>query len=179
SIVGRGVGALGYTMQLPTEDRYLMTTADLSNQLAVLLGGRSAEEVAFGEVSTGAQNDLLRATDIARAMVTEYGMSEALGTVNYDGHRRGMFLDPGFAPERGNYAEATAQRIDGEIKRIIDDAHETALRVLRERRDVLDELSTRLLEREVIEGDELRELLGPTPPKNPAGTVPADIPPPS
>ena len=176
SIVGRGVGALGYTMQLPTEDRYLMTTADLSNQLAVLLGGRSAEEIAFGEVSTGAQNDLMRATDIARAMVTEYGMSEALGTVNYDGHRRGAFIDQGFAPERGNYAEDTAQKIDAEIKRIIEDAHQTALGVLRDRRAVLDELSARLLDREVIEGDELRELLGPTPPKDPDGTIPAEIP---
>src|SRR5688572_28694221 len=91
SIVGRGVGALGYTMQMPTEDRYLMTRTDLANQLAVLLGGRSAEEIAFGEISTGAHNDLLRATDIARAMVTEYGMSEELGTVNYDGHRRAAF----------------------------------------------------------------------------------------
>ena len=179
SIVGRGVGALGYTMQLPTEDRYLMTTADLSNQLAVLLGGRSAEEIAFGEVSTGAQNDLMRATDIARAMVTEYGMSDALGTVNYEGARRGAFIDQGFSPERGNYAEETARKIDAEIKRIIDEAHDTALRVLRERRAVLDELSTRLLDREVIEGDELRELLGPTPPKDPEGTIPADIPPPS
>ncbi len=176
SIVGRGVGALGYTMQLPTEDRYLMTTADLNNQLAVLLGGRSAEETAFGEVSTGAQNDLMRATDIARAMVTEYGMSESLGTVNYEGARRGAFIDQGFSSERGNYAEDTAKKIDAEIKRIIDAAHDTALRVLRERRSVLDELSARLLDREVIEGDELRELLGPIPPKDPEGTIPAEIP---
>ena len=176
SIVGRGVGALGYTMQLPTEDRYLMTTADLNNQLAVLLGGRSAEETAFGEVSTGAQNDLMRATDIARAMVTEYGMSESLGTVNYEGTRRGAFIDQGFSSERGNYAEDTAKKIDAEIKRIIDAAHDTALSVLRERRSVLDELSARLLDREVIEGDELRELLGPIPPKDPEGTIPAEIP---
>ena len=93
SIVQRGFGALGYTMQLPLEDRYLMTRQDLLSQLAVLLGGRSAEEIAFGEISTGAQNDLQRATDIARAMVTEFGMSEALGAVNYNGHRRGMFLE--------------------------------------------------------------------------------------
>src|SRR5438874_4164427 len=93
SIVARGFGALGYTMQLPLEDRYLMTRQDLLGQLAVLLGGRSAEEIAFGEVSTGAQNDLQRATDIARSMVTEFGMSEALGAVNYDGHRGVKFLD--------------------------------------------------------------------------------------
>jgi cell division protease FtsH len=180
SIVGRGVGALGYTMQMPTEDRYLMTREDLANQLAVLLGGRSAEEIAFGQISTGAHNDLQRATDIARAMVTEYGMSEELGTVNYDGHRRGAFLDNGgFGPERGVYAEDTAKKIDVEIKRIIDEAHTTALRVLNERRAVLDELSARLLDQEVIEGDELRALLGPMPEKDPEGTIPADIPPPA
>ncbi len=88
SIVQRGFGALGYTMQLPLEDRYLMTRTDLHSQLAVLLGGRSAEEIAFGEISTGAQNDLQRATDIARAMVTEFGMSDELGAVNYNGHKR-------------------------------------------------------------------------------------------
>jgi cell division protease FtsH len=179
SIVGRGVGALGYTMQMPTEDRYLMTRADLGNQLAVLMGGRSAEEIAFGEISTGAHNDLLRATDIARSMVTEYGMSDELGTVNYDGHRRGAFIDAGFPQERGAYAEDTAKKIDAEIKRIIDAAHDTALRVLNERRDKLDELSERLLDQEVIEGEALRELLGPMPEKDPAGTVPLDIPPPT
>src|SRR5499427_1748424 len=91
SIIGRGFGALGYTLQLPLEDKYLMTRQDLLGQLAVLLGGRSAEEIAFGEISTGAQNDLQRATDIARSMVTEFGMSETLGAVNYDGHRRAAF----------------------------------------------------------------------------------------
>ncbi|MEX2273539.1 MAG: ATP-dependent zinc metalloprotease FtsH [Vicinamibacterales bacterium] len=179
SIVGRGVGALGYTMQMPTEDRYLMTRGDLGNQLAVLMGGRSAEEIAFGEISTGAHNDLLRATDIARSMVTEYGMSDELGTVNYDGHRRGAFIDPGFSPERGAYAEETAKKIDAEIKRILDAAHEVALRVLNERRDKLDELSERLLDQEVIEGEALRELLGPMPDKDPDGTVPVEIPPPA
>ena len=98
SIVARGFGALGYTMQLPLEDRYLLTRHDLLNQLSVLLGGRSAEEIAFGEISTGAQNDLQRATDIARAMVTEFGMSEALGAVNYNGHKRAQFLDMPFGP---------------------------------------------------------------------------------
>ena len=110
SIVQRGFGALGYTMQLPLEDRYLMQRQDLLDQLAVLLGGRTAEEIAFGEISTGAQNDLQRATDIARAMVTEFGMSDALGAVNYDGHKRNAFLDIQIGPERGNYAEDTAQR---------------------------------------------------------------------
>ncbi len=177
SIVQRGFGALGYTMQLPLEDRYLMTRQDLLSQLAVLLGGRSAEEIAFGEISTGAQNDLQRATDIARAMVTEFGMSEMLGAVNYNGHKRGMFLDMPFAQERGNYAEDTAQKIDAEVKRILTEAHDEARRVLRERRDVLDTLSGRLLQKEVIESDELLSIVGPVPPRDP-DAVPVDIPPP-
>jgi cell division protease FtsH len=164
-------------MQLPLEDRYLMTRQDLSSQLAVLLGGRSAEEIAFGEISTGAQNDLQRATDIARAMVTEFGMSDALGAVNYNGHRRGMFLENPFAQERGNYAEDTAQKIDAEVKRILTAAHDEARRVLRERRDVLDVLSLRLLEKEVIESDELLAIMGPPPPKGP-DPLPVEVPPP-
>src|SRR5262245_11385915 len=175
SIIGRGFGALGYTLQLPLEDKYLMTKQDLLGQLAVLLGGRSAEEIAFGEISTGAQNDLQRATDIARSMVTEFGMSETLGAVNYDGHRGTKFLDTPFMNDRGNHSEDTAQKIDAEVMRIISEAHQEARRVLRERKAILDELSARLLEKEVIEGDELRALLGPTPPKGP-NTVPADVP---
>jgi cell division protease FtsH len=176
SIVARGFGALGYTMQLPLEDRYLMTTQDLHSQLAVLLGGRSAEEIAFGEISTGAQNDLQRATDIARAMVTEFGMSEELGAVNYNGHKRSAFLDVGFMQERGNYAEETARKIDAEVKRILTDAHDEARRILRDRRDALDALSQRLLEKEVVEAEELQEIMGPIPPKAP-DSVPAEIPP--
>jgi cell division protease FtsH len=162
SIVARGFGALGYTMQLPLEDKYLLQKPDLMNQLSVLLGGRSAEEIAFGEVSTGAQNDLQRATDIARAMVTEFGMSEELGVVNYAGHKRSAFLDTPFGPERGDYAEETARKIDAEIKRILNEAHDIARRELRARRDVLDRLSERLLDIEVIEADELRTILGET-----------------
>jgi cell division protease FtsH len=176
SIVQRGFGALGYTMQLPLEDRYLMTRTDLLGQLAVLLGGRSAEEIAFGEISTGAQNDLQRATDIARAMVTEFGMSDALGAVNYNGHKRATFLDTPFMQERGNYAEETALKIDTEVKRIITEAHDTARRLLGERRRTLDELSERLLEKEVIEADELQAIMGPMPEKD-RNAVPVDIPP--
>jgi len=159
SIVARGFGALGYTMQLPLEDKYLLTREDLLNQLSVLLGGRSAEEIAFGEVTTGAQNDLMRATDIARAMVTEFGMTEELGAVNYTAHKRSQFLDMPFAPERGPYAEETALKIDNAVKQLLAQAHQTARRVLRERRDVLDRVSARLLEKEVIEADELLTLL--------------------
>jgi cell division protease FtsH len=176
SIVQRGFGALGYTMQLPLEDRYLMTRTDLINQLSVLLAGRSAEEIAFGEISTGAQNDLMRATEIARAMVTEFGMSDKVGAINYDSNKRPMFLDIPMPRERGAFSEETAQLIDSEIKRIMTDSHEQARSVLRAHREVLDTLSERLLVKEVIEGDELRELLGPVPAKDPTGTVPPQVP---
>ena len=176
SIVQRGFGALGYTMQLPLEDRYLLTREDLLSQLSVLLAGRSAEEIAFGRISTGAQNDLQRATDIARSMVTEFGMSDLLGAVNYNGSQRPAFLENPFASERGNYSEETALKIDAEVKRILTDAHETARRVLRERRDTLDALSERLLEKEVIESEELKAIMGSLPPQHPDGTIPIPLP---
>jgi cell division protease FtsH len=159
SIVQRGFGALGYTMQLPLEDRYLMTRGDLLSQLAVLLGGRTAEEIALGEISTGAQNDLQRATDIARAMVTEFGMSDALGAINYDGQKRARFLDIPMPQERGLYAEQTAEKIDAEIKRILTDAHQKARDILTNKRQKLEEVTARLLDIEVMEGDELRRIL--------------------
>jgi cell division protease FtsH len=174
SIVQRGFGALGYTMQLPLEDRYLMTRGDLLSQLAVLLAGRTAEEIALGEISTGAQNDLQRATDLARAMVTEWGMSDAIGAINYDGNKRPRFLDIPMPQERGLYAEETAQKIDAEIARILTEAHATATRLLTENRDKLEAITRRLLEVEVMEGDELRRMLGipDTPPQSPTETVP-------
>jgi cell division protease FtsH len=166
SIVQRGFGALGYTMQLPFEDRYLMTRTDLLHQLAVLLAGRTAEEIALREISTGAQNDLQRASDIARAMVTEFGMSDAVGAINFTGGSRSRFLELTGAPERGPYAEETAQLIDSEVKRIMNDAHALARRILTERRDRLETVTRRLLEKEVMEGDELRSILS-------EGAVPA------
>jgi cell division protease FtsH len=159
SIVQRGFGALGYTMQLPFEDRYLMTRTDLQHQLAVLLGGRTAEEIALGEISTGAQNDLQCATDIARAMVTEFGMSDQVGAINYTGQKRARFLDAAMPNERGPYAEETARLIDSEVKRLMHDAHGLARRILTDRRDHLETVTRRLLEKEVMEGDELREIL--------------------
>ena len=158
SIVARGFGALGYTMQLPLEDRYLMQRGDLLNQLAILLGGRAAEEIAVGEISTGAQNDLQRVTDVARAMVTEWGMSDKLGTINYDSSRRGRFLDVGMPSERGNYSEETARVIDEEVKLIVAGALNEARRVLKENRDILERVTRHLLEKEVMEGDELRAM---------------------
>jgi cell division protease FtsH len=176
SIVQRGFGALGYTMQLPLEDRYLMTRTDLRHQLAVLLGGRTAEEIALGEISTGAQNDLQRATDIARAMVTEWGMSDTIGAINYAGEKRPRYLELGLPQERGVYAESTAQQIDAEVKRIMTEAHETARRVLADHRDSLESVTRQLLEKEVMEGEELRRLLGmPSVPAEPPTPSPAAL----
>jgi cell division protease FtsH len=127
--------------------------------MAVLLAGRTAEELAIGEISTGAQNDLQRATDIARAMVTQLGMSEELGTVNYEASRRNAFIELPIAHERGPYGDETAQRIDAEVKRLLDDAHDRARQVLADRRQLLEAVARTLLEKEVIEGDELRELI--------------------
>ena len=159
SIVQRGFGALGYTMQLPLEDRYLMTRSDLHGQLAVLLAGRTAEEIALGEISTGAQNDLQRASDIARAMVTEFGMSETIGAVSFDQHPHTRFLDVALGKERGNYAEDTARQIDQEVRRIVAEAHERARALLTAHRDTLASVASRLLEKEVIEGEELRTMM--------------------
>src|SRR5206468_3894422 len=124
---------------------YTMTRTELINRLAVLFGGRSAEEVAIGEITTGAQNDLQRATDIARAMVTEYGMSDLLGAVNFDTNKRAKFLDIPMPQERGLYSEDTSQTIDAEIKRILEEAHNTARRILTDNRDVLETVTRRLL----------------------------------
>jgi cell division protease FtsH len=158
-IVQRGFGALGYTMQLPLEDKYLATRTELLSQLAVLLGGRTAEEIALAEISTGAQNDLQRATDIARSMVTEFGMSDVLGAINYEGQKRPRFIEVGFPQERGLYGEQTAEKIDAEIKRILADAHEKARDILSSHRDLLERVTRRLLEIEVMEGDELRQII--------------------
>jgi cell division protease FtsH len=138
----------------------------------VLLGGRTAEEIALDEISTGASNDLQRATDMARAMVTEWGMSETLGAINYDGNKRQRFLDIPMPQERGLYGEDTAQLIDSEIKRILTDAHNKAREILTTNREKLDVVTKRLLEVEVMEGDELRQLLGIPKPPDPVETLP-------
>jgi len=159
SIIPRGIAALGYTLQLPTEDRYLMSRTELVERLAILLGGRSAEEIIFGDISTGAQNDLQKATEIAKSMVKEYGMSDALGPITYEKERRPLFLETGFAPSAKDYSEETAEAIDREIKRLIDEAHDRARLLLKEHRDKLDRLAAALLEKEVLEGDEVKQLL--------------------
>ncbi|MDP3936530.1 MAG: ATP-dependent zinc metalloprotease FtsH, partial [Deltaproteobacteria bacterium] len=159
SIIPRSIGALGFTQQLPTEDRYLMTQPELLDRLAVLLGGRGAEEVVFGEVSTGALDDLQRATDIARAMVTEYGMSEKLGPVVYERERRPAFLDVPWQ-HSPSYGAETAQRVDAEVSRLVEEARSRALDILNRRRKDLEAIAAALIEREVVDADELQELIG-------------------
>ena len=158
SIIPRGIAALGYTQQLPTEDRYLMTREELLDRLSVLLGGRVAEELVFGDISTGAQNDLQRATDIARSMVTEYGMSEKLGLVTYAKERRPLFLDTGFSPAK-EYSDETAREIDAEVSRLMEEAHERVRKVLTEKKQQLEVIAQTLLEKETILGDELKDLI--------------------
>ncbi len=158
SIVPRGMAALGYTLQLPTEERFLNSKEDLEGQIATLLGGRSAEEIVFGEVTTGAANDLQRATDIAEQMVSTYGMSEILGPLAYDKQGGPRFLGGPNNPRR-NVSDATALEIDREVRGLVDRAHERALSILRHNRDLLEDIAQRILEKEVIEGDELKGLL--------------------
>jgi cell division protease FtsH len=162
SIIPRGIAALGYTQQQPTEDRYLMTRSELQDRLAVLLGGRVAEEQVFGEISTGAQNDLQRATDIARSMVTEYGMSDLMGLATYERARQAMFLPEGFTPSK-TYSEKKSAQIDDEVSRVIDEAHQRVRGILSAHRKVLDELADLLSREEVVEGEELRKMLGKAP----------------
>jgi len=168
SIIPRGVGALGYTIQRPTEDRFLMTREELQSKMSVLLGGRAAETVVFGHLSTGAADDLRRVTDIARSMVTRYGMSERLGSVAYDRDPRTFMTGPQLPspPGERDYAEETAAVIDGEVSTIVQAAMGRALDLLRERRDVLERCARRLLEKETLDEKELMELVGP-----PAGPV--------
>jgi cell division protease FtsH len=158
SIIPRGIAALGYTQQQPTEDRYLMTRAELLDRLAVLLGGRVAEELVFKEISTGAQNDLQRATDIARSMVAEYGMSDSMGLVSYERPRQPMFLPDNFSSGK-NYSEAKAAQIDEEVTRFIEEAHQRVRKILSERRTVLDDLAHLLSKNESVQGEELRKML--------------------
>jgi cell division protease FtsH len=159
SIVPRGMAALGYTLQLPTEDRFLMDEAELRGQIATLLGGRSAEEIVFNSITTGAANDLQRATDLAERMVTTYGMSKILGPQAYQQGQQPMFLSDGMASPRRMMSEETARAIDREVKEIVETAHQQALDTLKLNRDLLEAIATQLLETEVIEGEKLHSLL--------------------
>jgi len=157
SIIPRGIAALGYTIQLPTEDRYLLTKSELLDRMSVMLGGRAAEEIIFGESSTGAKNDLEKATGVAISMVKAYGMSKTLGPLSYD-RGRPLFLEAPWSQPK-DYSEETARKIDEEVKAIIGESYEKAKSILIERIEKLKSIASILLDKEIIEGDELKELL--------------------
>lgn len=159
SIIPRGVAALGYTLQLPVEEKFLSTEKELKDQIAILLGGRVAEELVLGDVSSGAANDLERATEIARGMVTRLGMSEKLGPLTYGKRRELQFLGVQEQEER-DFSEATARLIDEEVKALVEEGHERATRILTARRPILDRLAALLEEKEVIGGEEVKRIVG-------------------
>jgi cell division protease FtsH len=155
SIIPRGIGALGYTIQRPTEDRYLMTREELENKMAVLLGGRAAELLVFDEISTGAADDLDKATDIARNMVTRFGMHEQLGQMTYEEPRTGFLGEAGVNLAPRQYSEETAREIDCAVRELTQQAREKALQILRANRDKLEDGARRLLEKETLLAEEL------------------------
>lgn len=159
SIVPRGMSALGYTLQLPTEDRFLHDEEEIKAQVATLLGGRAAEEIVFGKVTTGASGDLQKATDLAERMVMSYGMSKVLGPLAYEKRDRGFLGNDSVNPRR-MVSEKTAEAIDSEVKEIVEKAHQQALEILNFNRELLESISQEILEVEVIEGEKLHELLG-------------------
>lgn len=161
SVIPRGIGALGYTRQQPTEDRYLLTHGELLDRLDVMLGGRTAEEVVFGEDSTGAHDDLQRATDLAREMVTRYGMSKALGLAAFERPTRALFLDVE-ATGRAEYSEETARTIDAEIRRLLDESHERVRQTLVAERAALERVAQALITREVMDREEFVRVLAAT-----------------
>jgi cell division protease FtsH len=163
TIIPRGVGALGATYQLPLEDRYLLTRSELEDRIAVLLGGRMAEEIIYGEISTGAHNDLERATEMARLMVMQYGMSEQLGPMTFGGGQQAMFLRGSGLPQDREYSEESARRIDNETRAIIDRMYDRVRDLLTTRKRVLVEAAAELKRKETLEGDRLRQLLAGEP----------------
>jgi cell division protease FtsH len=163
TIIPRGVAALGATYQLPLEDRYLLTRSELEDRIAVLLGGRVAEEIIYGEVSTGAHNDLERGTEMARLMVMQYGMSEQLGPMTFGGGQQSMFLRGSGLPQEREYSEESARRIDGETRAIIDRIYDRVRDLLTTRKRVLVEAAAELKQKETLEGDRLRALLAGEP----------------
>ena len=160
SIIPRGVGALGYTIQRPTEDRFLISKEELQARMSVLLGGRASEEVVFGHISTGAADDLQKVTDVARSMVTRYGMTDALGPLSYEQERRSFLAGGPEMPTPRTYSEATAQAIDEQVHKLVESAMQQARAILTERRAKLDRGAALLLEKETLSAEEL-EALGP------------------
>ena len=158
SIIPRGVAALGYTLQLPEEDRFLATKSELENRVAVLLGGRVAEELIYHEASTGARDDLLKATDIAKNMVKAYGMSERLGQQSFDQEQQPMFLQNGQSHGPGDYSEETAREIDDEVRRLTDELQVRVTALLKTKLSILRQAAQVLLEKETITGAELKTI---------------------
>jgi cell division protease FtsH len=158
SIIPRGIAALGYTIQLPTQDRYLLTKPELLDRMAVMLGGRAAEELVCGEISTGAQNDLEKATEMAKSMVRSFGMSDKVGPVAYD-KGRALYLESPWGQGQRDYSEETSRLIDEEIRALLVQSSDRARVILSERVDKLKEIAQVLLQKEVIEGEELKRLL--------------------
>jgi cell division protease FtsH len=159
TIVPRGIGSLGFTMQLPTEDRYLMSKTELLEKIDVLLGGRAAEELTFGEITTGAQNDLQKATNIARSMVTLYGMNEKLGHATYN-EPGGQFLQQQQLFQQKEISDETAKLIDDEIRIILDERMTEVKNLLATKKDLLEKVALALLEKETLESEEFVELVG-------------------
>ena len=159
TIIPRGIGALGATYQLPLEDRYLLTRSELEDRIAVLLGGRAAEEVVYGEISTGAHNDLERATEMARLMVTQYGMSAELGPMTFGGGQQALFLRGSGISQEREYSDETARAIDGEVRAIIDKIYDRVRSLITDRKPVLLAAAAELKAKETLEGDRLRQLL--------------------
>ena len=158
SIIPRGIGALGYTLQRPTEDRFLMTRADLEHKIAVLLGGRAAEKLVFGELSTGAADDLARATDIACDMITRFGMDEGLGYIAFEAQRPRFLDTPELAHGGCRVAESTQARIDQAIRDIVMGVFERAYRILDTNRAVLERCARELLARETLDENDILQL---------------------
>ena len=158
SIIPRGIGALGYTIQRPLEDRFLMTTTELENKMAVLLGGRAAEHVVFDEISTGAADDLQKVANIARSMVMRFGMVEKLGQVAYESEASPFLGVPGGMPKAREFSEETAREIDAAVKALVDRAFAKAVRILTDRRAVLERGAALLLQKETLNEDDLKAL---------------------
>src|SRR5213594_4458025 len=163
TIIPRGVGALGATYQLPLEDRYLLTRSELEDRIAVLLGGRVAEEVVYGEISTGAHNDLERATEMARLMVTQYGMSEHLGPMTFGGGQQALFLKGSGITQEREFSDETARVIDAETRAIVDKIYDRVRGLITDRKPVLLSAAAELKAKETLEGDRLRRLLAGDP----------------
>jgi len=157
SVVPRGIGALGYTIQMPEEDRFLMVEDEIRGRIATLLAGRSAEETIFGKVSTGASDDIQKATDLAERSITIYGMSDKLGPIAFEKPQQ-LFLESYNNPRR-SISPQIAEEIDREVKQIIDNAHDMALSILQYNRDLLEKTAEALLQREILEGANLKEYL--------------------